>query len=79
MNGVLVSLLSVASVVLNDDLLIWLFKSSGWTSGGLTAYRLSSRRVPGLSSVVIFRPVLGNALSSVNSSPVPHLANLLTS
>ena len=35
-----------------------LVKSSGETSGGLTAYRLSSGRVPGLSLVVIFRPVL---------------------
>ena len=71
------SLLSVASVVLNDGLLI--VKSSGWTSGGLTAYRLSSGEFLGCLWLSYFAQVLGNFVRTVNSPPVPHLANMLTS
>ena len=53
-----------------------LVKSSGWMSGGPTAYRLLGR-VTGLCLAVIFRSVFGTTLT--DSSPVPHFANLLTS
>ena len=49
-------------------------KSSGWTSGGPTVYRLIGR-VTGLYLVVIFRTVFwersdGGQLSSVSSRPL---------